>query len=142
MQCMNTSLVTTTYPSKLRARNSQLSTPGRQPHFQSNSRDKNGELFESVAANISLPSHVKSITSTSNPFVKHCLKLRHSSSYRHAHGSALVVGATPLRAIGLPSIHQQWLTILKKTLNLTQFKLLFCFKFDPILNLTQHKLLS
>lgn len=43
-----------------------------------------------------LPSHVKSITSTSNPFVKHCLKLRQSSSYRHSHRSALVVGTTPI----------------------------------------------
>ncbi|XP_068466061.1 uncharacterized protein [Phaseolus vulgaris] len=39
----------------------------------------------------------KLITSPSNPFVKHCLKLRNSSSYRRAHASALVVGATPIR---------------------------------------------
>lgn len=44
-----------------------------------------------------LPSHVKSITSTSNPFIKHCLKLKSSSSYRHSHASALVVGTSPLR---------------------------------------------
>ncbi|KAI3499886.1 hypothetical protein L1887_35700 [Cichorium endivia] len=43
------------------------------------------------------PFHVKSITSTSNPFVKHCVKLRNSSSYRHSHGSVLLVGTTPLR---------------------------------------------
>lgn len=49
-----------------------------------------------------LPSHVNSITSTSNPFVKHCLKLRHSSSYRHSHSSALVVGTTPIRLPPLP----------------------------------------
>nr|XP_007156459.1 hypothetical protein PHAVU_003G287700g [Phaseolus vulgaris]ESW28453.1 hypothetical protein PHAVU_003G287700g [Phaseolus vulgaris] len=41
----------------------------------------------------------KLITSPSNPFVKHCLKLRNSSSYRRAHASALVVGATPIREI-------------------------------------------
>ncbi|KAK7346070.1 hypothetical protein VNO80_20583 [Phaseolus coccineus] len=41
----------------------------------------------------------KLITSASNPFVKHCLKLRNSSSYRRAHASALVVGATPIREI-------------------------------------------
>ncbi|XP_022991844.1 uncharacterized protein LOC111488367 [Cucurbita maxima] len=52
-----------------------------------------------LAARISLPSHVKAITSTSNPFVKHCVKLRFSSSYRHFHGSVLVVGATPIREI-------------------------------------------
>ncbi|KAM7276311.1 hypothetical protein ACFE04_018177 [Oxalis oulophora] len=46
-----------------------------------------------------LPSHVKSITSTTNPFVKHCLKLRDNSSYRHSHGSALVLGVTPVREI-------------------------------------------
>jgi len=40
----------------------------------------------------------KLITSASNPFVKHCLKLRTSSSYRSAHASALVVGATPIRS--------------------------------------------
>ena len=39
----------------------------------------------------------KLITSTSNPFVKHCLRLRSNSSYRRSHGSAVVVGATPLR---------------------------------------------
>ncbi|KAK9082876.1 hypothetical protein Scep_029347 [Stephania cephalantha] len=41
----------------------------------------------------------KSITSPSNPFIKHCVKLRHSSSYRHSHGHALVVGTTPIREI-------------------------------------------
>ncbi|WVZ24797.1 hypothetical protein V8G54_003341 [Vigna mungo] len=41
----------------------------------------------------------KLITSASNPFVKHCVKLRNSSSYRRAHASALVVGATPIREI-------------------------------------------
>lgn len=46
-----------------------------------------------------LPFNVKSITSTSNPFVKHCLKLRQNSSYRHSHGSVLVVGSTPIREI-------------------------------------------
>ncbi|XP_071913832.1 uncharacterized protein [Coffea arabica] len=46
-----------------------------------------------------LPCHVKSITSTSNPFVKHCLKLRQSSSYRHSHGSVILVGSTPIREL-------------------------------------------
>jgi len=44
----------------------------------------------------------KLITSASNPFVKHCLKLRNSSSYRRAHASALVVGATPIRSHVFP----------------------------------------
>ncbi|XP_042028866.1 uncharacterized tRNA/rRNA methyltransferase slr1673-like isoform X2 [Salvia splendens] len=47
----------------------------------------------------SLPPNVNSIISTSNPFVKHCVKLRQSSSYRHLHGMVLVVGTTPLREI-------------------------------------------
>ncbi|KAF5193048.1 tRNA/rRNA methyltransferase (SpoU) family protein [Thalictrum thalictroides] len=42
---------------------------------------------------------MKSITSPSNPFVKHCVKLRQSSSYRHSHASVLVVGTTPIREI-------------------------------------------
>ncbi|XP_050204596.1 uncharacterized protein LOC126654695 [Mercurialis annua] len=46
-----------------------------------------------------LPTHLNSITSTSNPFIKHCVKLRSSSPYRHAHASALVVGTTPIRDI-------------------------------------------
>lgn len=45
-----------------------------------------------------LPNHVKTITSSSNPFVKHCVKLRQSSSYRHSHGSVLLVGSTPIRS--------------------------------------------
>ncbi|GAB2224491.1 hypothetical protein Droror1_Dr00005252 [Drosera rotundifolia] len=48
---------------------------------------------------IKLPENVKSITSTSNPFVKHCIKLRQSPSYRQAHGSALVVGTICIREI-------------------------------------------
>uniref|UniRef100_A0A7N0ZRX3 tRNA/rRNA methyltransferase SpoU type domain-containing protein n=1 Tax=Kalanchoe fedtschenkoi TaxID=63787 RepID=A0A7N0ZRX3_KALFE len=41
----------------------------------------------------------KVIASAANPFVKHCLKLRLNSSYRHAHGSVVVVGTTPIREI-------------------------------------------
>ncbi|KAK8962069.1 hypothetical protein KSP40_PGU003941 [Platanthera guangdongensis] len=36
------------------------------------------------------------LSSSSNPFVKHCVKLRLSSSYRRSQGSALVVGLTPI----------------------------------------------
>ena len=53
-----------------------------------------------------LPSHVKSITSTSNPFVKHCLKLRQSSSYRHSHGSVILVGSTPIRSLRFLSLYR------------------------------------
>lgn len=46
-----------------------------------------------------LPSNVDFISSPSNPFVKHCLKLRQSSSYRHSHSSVIVVGTNPIREI-------------------------------------------
>ncbi|EPS65974.1 hypothetical protein M569_08804, partial [Genlisea aurea] len=48
---------------------------------------------------IRLPQGVESITSTSNLFVKHCVKLRQCSSYRHLHGSVVVIGAAPVREI-------------------------------------------
>ena len=57
---------------------------------------------ESSSMELPVPAQVKPITSTSNPFVKHCLKLRLSSSYRHSHGSALVVGTTPIRSPAIP----------------------------------------
>ncbi|KAH7661947.1 RNA methyltransferase TrmH family protein [Dioscorea alata] len=47
----------------------------------------------------SLPSCNGSISSPSNPFVKHCVKLRLSSSYRHSSRSAIVVGLTPILEI-------------------------------------------
>ncbi|KAJ7953504.1 tRNA/rRNA methyltransferase (SpoU) family protein [Quillaja saponaria] len=62
------------------------------------SSDYNGEDDGSAYAEIPVPSQ-KLITSTANPFVKHCLKLRQNSSYRRSHGSVLVVGATPIREI-------------------------------------------
>ncbi|KAJ0982856.1 hypothetical protein J5N97_011111 [Dioscorea zingiberensis] len=39
------------------------------------------------------------ISSPSNPFVKHCVKLRLSSSYRRSSRSAIVVGLTPILEI-------------------------------------------
>ncbi|KAF3333022.1 rRNA methyltransferase 3B [Carex littledalei] len=41
----------------------------------------------------------KTITSVSNPLVKHCVKLRLSSSYRRSNGSVLIVGLTPILEI-------------------------------------------
>lgn len=96
MQCANIISVTTIHPRKLQVRNShsQFSVAQRQTHHpQSN--------FEDYDVKLPLPSHVKSVTSTSNPFVKHCHKLRQSSSYRQSHGSVLVVGATPIRFLSL-----------------------------------------
>ncbi|ESQ53278.1 hypothetical protein EUTSA_v10025567mg [Eutrema salsugineum] len=65
---------------------------------------------KSPATRVSLPSHVNSITSTSNPFIKHCLKLRQSSSYRHAHGSVLVVGDIPIREVCMFQANKQGIT--------------------------------
>ncbi|KAG0477331.1 hypothetical protein HPP92_014172 [Vanilla planifolia] len=39
------------------------------------------------------------LSSPSNPFVKHCVKLRLSSSYRRSCGAALVVGLTPIMEV-------------------------------------------
>eukprot|EP01018_Ginkgo_biloba_P037329 Gb_19999 [translate_table: standard] len=46
---------------------------------------------------LELPAHVNRISSVANPFVKHLVKLRQSTSYRHSVGSVVVVGTTPLR---------------------------------------------
>ncbi|RVW57254.1 hypothetical protein CK203_115749 [Vitis vinifera] len=80
MQCSNTYWASSVHP------------PGR---FFTQSSHHNEDTSCPVVT-LPLPSHVKSITSPSNPFVKHCFKLRHSSSYRYSHGSALVVGTTPI----------------------------------------------
>lgn len=105
MQCVNAHWVSTPHLVLLRPSNSQLKVSithkGTQfPQTSPNHSDNNGDKIEgSAAAAVPLPYHVKSITSTSNPFVKHCVKLRLSSSYRHEHGSVLVVGSTPIREI-------------------------------------------
>ncbi|CAL9001912.1 unnamed protein product [Prunus brigantina] len=95
MQCSNIISLSTIHPRKLKVwdLHSELSVGPSQIHTQRQSN------FEDYDVKLPLPSHVNSITSTSNPFVKHCHKLRQSSSYRHSHGSALVVGATPIREI-------------------------------------------
>jgi TrmH family RNA methyltransferase len=86
----------TCYPPKLKLKLKLKKVAETQTHFE-NKCDDYYDDADNSSVKLPLPSHVKSITSTSNPFVKHCLKLRHSSSYRHSHGSALVVGATPIR---------------------------------------------
>ncbi|XP_049932897.1 uncharacterized protein LOC126409933 [Nymphaea colorata] len=45
------------------------------------------------------PAHIDSISSTTNSFVKHCLKLRQSSKYRYSSASAIVIRLTPIREI-------------------------------------------
>jgi hypothetical protein len=127
MQCAYTSWGPISYPPKLKVSSSQstFSISQTQTHFEK----RPGE--DTTDVQLPLPSHVKSITSTSNPFVKHCLKLRHSSSYRHSQGSALVVGATPIRCHANPSLFDFYLSGLYVVINqATQNSngyLLFCF---------------
>ncbi|XP_057964924.1 uncharacterized protein LOC131155665 isoform X2 [Malania oleifera] len=99
MQWPNSVWLSTVHPLMTNLSNSQAKasiprTPIRIPSALYDYNDGNAS-----GVTIPPPSHVKTITSPSNPFVKHCLKLRHSSSYRHFHGSALVVGTTPIREI-------------------------------------------
>ncbi|XP_030474986.1 uncharacterized protein LOC115692318 isoform X2 [Syzygium oleosum] len=75
--------------------------PARQEttHLRMAVRGRVGQKGTPAAAKPLVPRNVELVTSTSNPLVKHCVKLRQSSSYRHSHGSALVVGTTPIREI-------------------------------------------
>ncbi|XWS29608.1 hypothetical protein CRYUN_Cryun24cG0043700 [Craigia yunnanensis] len=89
---------------KLLNQNSHISITKTKTQVQRKSLDNRFEDIDddgggSGLLKFALPFHVKSITSTSNRFVKHCLKLKNSSSYRHFHSSALVVGTTPIREI-------------------------------------------
>lgn len=52
-----------------------------------------------VMCEVKLPVHVHHLSSVGNAFVKHVVRLRQSSSYRHACGSLVVVGDVPLREI-------------------------------------------
>ena len=52
----------------------------------------------SVSTDVQLPPHVTRLSSLSNAFVKHVVKLRQApSSYRHASTSLVVIGDVPLR---------------------------------------------
>ncbi|EEF29995.1 RNA binding protein, putative [Ricinus communis] len=95
MQSTYASWVPTVSPSPLNLTNSKPRLSNTSP----NQTQRNGDIDNSAEVRFPLPTHIKSITSTSNPFIKHCVKLRQSSPYRHAHGSALVVGTTPIREI-------------------------------------------
>ncbi|KAK5785177.1 tRNA/rRNA methyltransferase [Gossypium arboreum] len=106
MVCSYKLWVQASYPPhlKLLNQNSNIPIPKTKTQFQRKSLDGRFDDIDDDAdgsglRKFALPSHVKSITSTSNPFVKHCLKLKNSSSYRHSHASALVVGTTPIREI-------------------------------------------
>ncbi|CAN4126803.1 unnamed protein product [Withania somnifera] len=90
---MNTYWISPVYLPQIKASNLEPKTKI-QPTISSKPNSST-EKTESLL----LPFNVKSITSTSNPFLKHCLKLRQNSSYRHSHGQVLVVGSTPIREI-------------------------------------------
>ncbi|RWR74103.1 tRNA/rRNA methyltransferase [Cinnamomum micranthum f. kanehirae] len=87
------------------------STPQRKLHFSPHSNfNISGSIKERIslksprASSRSISPSTAAITTTtisspSNQFIKHCLKLRQSSSYRHLHGSVVVVGLTPIREI-------------------------------------------
>eukprot|EP00897_Mesotaenium_endlicherianum_P008739 jgi/Mesen1/7894/ME000420S07041 len=49
------------------------------------------------ASGTSVPDHVERISSANNPFIKHCVKLRQSGSYRRENNALLVVGEVPLK---------------------------------------------
>lgn len=50
-----------------------------------------------VCEEVRLAAHVRHLSSVANPFVKHVVKLRQSSSYRHTSGSLVLIGDVPLR---------------------------------------------
>ncbi|KAK9713185.1 hypothetical protein RND81_06G009700 [Saponaria officinalis] len=56
-------------------------------------------LLHTESTSSTPPKIPKLITSTSNPFVKHCVKLRQSSSYRRSHAFLLLVGSTLIREL-------------------------------------------
>ncbi|KAF7829268.1 putative tRNA/rRNA methyltransferase ysgA [Senna tora] len=91
------SFKTSSFQSRFSVAPPQTRTEGSSDH----SNVANGDSFGSNDDILPAISDVKSklITSGSNPFVKHCLKIRNDSSYRRSHGSVLVVGSTPIREI-------------------------------------------
>ncbi|KAL6560860.1 hypothetical protein OROHE_006037 [Orobanche hederae] len=104
MQCLSKFISTIPF-SLTNSPSSRTDTPVFRPtsrthkiHYRATSFDDTGSNIAS-RKRIKLPQNVETITSTSNPFVKHCVKLRQSSSYRHVHGSVLVVGTTTTREI-------------------------------------------
>ncbi|KAK6125866.1 hypothetical protein DH2020_040392 [Rehmannia glutinosa] len=105
MQCLNQFFISTSHFSLSSSPNSPAETPTFRPRGRTHKFYHSPKAYDDndckIASKktITLPPNVRTITSTSNPFVKHCVKLRQSSSYRHIHGSVLVVGTTPIREI-------------------------------------------
>ncbi|GFQ03719.1 uncharacterized tRNA/rRNA methyltransferase ysga [Phtheirospermum japonicum] len=99
MQCLNKFFIPTPLTNS-------PNSPTKSPAFRCRSRYPkvyhSPQAYDGKIASkktITLPPNVGTITSTSNQFLKHCVRLRQSSSYRHVHGSVLVVGATTIREI-------------------------------------------
>ncbi|CAA0812534.1 Exostosin family protein [Striga hermonthica] len=94
MQCLHRYIIPTTpFPRTDESSNSRP-RPRSRIHYRAETCDEDKVKIASRSKTMTLPPKVSVITSTSNPFVKHCVKLRQSSSYRHVHGSVLVVGTT------------------------------------------------
>lgn len=70
----------------------QQPRPLPQPQLAStDGADANAPAFPTI------PAHVHTITSPANAYIRHCVQVRQSRSYRDAANSVLVVGGTPLR---------------------------------------------
>ncbi|XP_073155411.1 uncharacterized protein [Henckelia pumila] len=101
MQCPNQFLMLPTHHSlplmnfpDFQTKSSSFCSWNRIPKIHHGPKAYHGFYVENASKKmLPFPPKVKNITSTSNPFVKHCVKLRLSSSYRYLHGSVLVVGA-------------------------------------------------
>ncbi|GER26206.1 tRNA/rRNA methyltransferase family protein [Striga asiatica] len=99
MQCLHKFFIpTTSFPRTDESPNSRP-RPRSRIHYRAQTCDEDKGKIASRSKTTTLHPNVSVITSTSNPFVKHCVKLRQSSSYRHVHGSVLVVGNTIIREI-------------------------------------------
>ncbi|KAL7143875.1 hypothetical protein ABFS83_08G220700 [Erythranthe nasuta] len=103
MKCLNKFFISTTPFTLTSSPNSPANKssnfqPGSRTHRVHLSPRAHSDDGSKIASKktITLPPNATTITSTSNPFVKHCVKIRQSSSYRHFHGYVLVVGATPI----------------------------------------------
>lgn len=68
-------------------------------HFDRHHQHRPRPVTAAAAASAQLPAHVDLLCSVANAFVKHVVKLRQSSSYRHACGAVAIVGDVPLREI-------------------------------------------
>ncbi|XP_073155412.1 uncharacterized protein [Henckelia pumila] len=107
MQCPNQFLMLPTHHSlplmnfpDFQTKSSSFCSWNRIPKIHHGPKAYHGFYVENASKKmLPFPPKVKNITSTSNPFVKHCVKLRLSSSYRYLHGSVLVVGAILVREI-------------------------------------------